>query len=67
MTAQVIGTGMHIVWCYLLLFRWELDVTGLGIASFLTNLTMFFVITIYAHFVESIAESLFLPTAESFE
>ena len=44
-----------------------MDIVGLAIATDITTLTMLLIVTGYAHCIDSIRETLFFPTADSFK
>ena len=48
MVAQIGGTLLHIFWCYLLVIKFNLDITGLGLATFITNLSLVIMIEVYS-------------------
>ena len=66
MIAQMGGTLLHILWCYLFVLKANMGVRGLGLATALTNLIIFVMITVYAHCVPKIKETLFCPNAQTF-
>lgn len=57
------GTLLHILWCYLFVLKADMDVRGLGLATALTNVVIFVMITVYAHCLSEIKEALFWPNA----
>jgi len=59
MLAQTGGTILHVLWCYILVVHLDLQVVGLGLATAITNVGIFLMITIYAHCIPKIKESLF--------
>ena len=59
MLAQMGGTLLHILWCYLLVNKFQMGVTGLGLATAITQVGIFTMVTVYAHCLPSIKESLF--------
>ena len=59
MVAQVTGTLIHILWCYIFVNVLELHVQGLGLATAITNFGMFLLVTIYAHCIPQISDCLF--------
>ena len=67
MIAQVAGTLIHIVWCYLFVIVLNMEVVGLGIASNITALTMLVCITIHAQCLSQVSNALFCPNAEAFK
>ena len=48
MVAQIGGTLLHIFWCYLLVIKFNLDIAGLGLATFITNLSLVIMIEVYS-------------------
>ena len=63
MLAQMGGTLLHILWCYLFVLKADMGVQGLGLATALTYVVIFIMITVYAHCVSKINEALFCPNA----
>ena len=51
------ATLLHIVWCYALVERFELQVLGLGIATLITDLSLVLMIELYSLMVPEIRES----------
>ena len=66
MVAQSSATLIHIVWCYLFVKVWDMEIVGLAIATDITTFTMLVIVTGYAHCIKSIKETLFFPTTDSF-
>ena len=48
MGARVVATLFHILWCYLFTEIFEFQIWGLGAATFITDLTLVFVIEIFS-------------------
>jgi MATE family multidrug resistance protein len=67
MVCTVIGTLFHIFWCYILIFKAELDIIGVSIATCITNFSILFLIHLYAYQVEDIKEAWFLPDRKTYE
>ena len=67
MVAQSTATMVHILWCYLFVVKWDMDIVGLAIATNISTFTMLFIITVYAHCISSISDALFFPTSDSFK
>ena len=59
MLAQIGGTVLHVLWCYIFVIYLDMQVVGLGLATAITNVGIFLMITLYAHFLPKIKESLF--------
>ena len=59
MLAMIGATILHVLWCYLFVVRMQLAVIGLGMATSLTYLVMFLMITLYARCVSRISDALF--------
>ena len=54
MTAQIVATILHPLWCYLFVVILEYDFIGIGIAYTITQLTLFIFVTVYASYVPQI-------------
>lgn len=67
MLAMVGGTALHLLWCYLLVAKYDLGVEGLALATSFTYLLMFLMITEYAHCLSRLKEALFCPDKSVFE
>ena len=52
------GTLLHLVWLYLFVIYFKMEVIGLGLATLLTNLGLVVMIQIYAWQVPRIRESM---------
>ena len=67
--AEVFGIMLHVALCMLIVFKWNMDIKGLGIAYLLTNLAKFLFVTCYSNcpfFTEIPLEyAFFMPTTES--
>ena len=67
MVAQSGATLLHIVWCYLFVEVWGMELKGLAIAMNITTFTMLLMITIYAQCISSVRDALFFPTLDAFK
>ena len=47
--AEIVGSLLHVALCFLIVFKWNMDVNGLGIVYLLTNLTKFLFVTCYSN------------------
>lgn len=65
MIAQVLGTFLHVLWCFLFTKVWRLGVIGLGIATNLTNFTILAVILINSSCVGEISKAIICPNREA--
>ena len=66
MIAQVLGTVLHVYWCYLFIEKLDYGVEGLGYATSITYFIQFFVITVNTCLIPKIRDCVFFPTIESF-
>lgn len=65
MIAQLICTCLHVVWCYIFIIKYNMQVFGAGCAMALTCILMLTAVTVISHRVSRIKEALFFPTVES--
>ena len=66
MVAQIISSICHVFLLMLFIWRWEMNVDGLGYATMLTYFSNFLFVTIYSHCITSIKPALFWPTRDTF-
>ena len=57
MLAQVGATLLHIVWCYIFVDRFQLDIEGLGLASLTTDSILLVTIELYSLMIPQIKGS----------
>ena len=62
----MICTCLHVVWCYIFIIKYDMQVFGAGLAMALTCMLMYSSVTIISHRITRIQEALFFPTVESF-
>lgn len=55
------------VWCYVFIVKYEMEVQGAGMAMTLTSFLMWLTVTIISYRIPRIQEALFFPTAESLQ
>ena len=67
MIAQLIGVVIHIGLCFLFVKVKGMDVFGLGLATLISYISMYAVVTIHANLIPEIKKALFWPTAKSFK
>ena len=67
MTATLVATILHPLWCYLFVIILELDIVGIGIAYTITQLTLITFVTVYASCVPAIQDAITLPNSDSFK
>lgn len=67
MVSQLICTVLHVAWCYVFIFIFDLKIYGAGLAVAVTAFSMFLVVTYISHRVTRIEDALFWPTSESFD
>jgi multidrug resistance protein, MATE family len=66
MTAQMVGTILHALWCYIFVIKLNYGVAGAGIAMTTTYLVQYLVIIIYAYCLPQISQALSCPGKQSF-
>lgn len=66
MYTMIITSTLHLVWCYLLVFYWRLDVVGISLATLITFVLNFLITTVYARRDRELRKSFFFFTKESF-
>lgn len=66
MYVQIVGTALHVMWCYILVVRLEMGIVGTSIATCITYITMCVAITIYTYTQRDISEALIKPNGETF-
>ena len=66
MIAQMIGLVIHICLCYLFVNVKGMDVFGCGLATLISYISMYTMVTIHANFTRAIQKALFWPTKKSF-
>ena len=67
MIAQMIGLVIHICLCYLFVSVNGMDVFGCGLATLISYVSMYTMVTIHANFTRAIQKALFWPTKKSFK
>ena len=67
MVAQVISSVLHIVLCVFCVTRWDMGVSGLGLATMVTYFFMFLFTTIYSHCIKEIEKAITWPDKQSFK
>ena len=67
MIAQLICTCLHVVWCYIFIIKYNMEVFGAGFAMALSCILMYSSVTILSHRIPRIEKALFFPTMESLE
>jgi MATE family multidrug resistance protein len=61
-------TGLlHPLWCYFIIWRTDLTVTGAALANSITYTLNFILLSLYTSYQDDLKEALFLPTKECFE
>ena len=66
MVAQIIGVFIHLSLCFVFVKVKGMDVFGLGLATLISYISMYFIVTIHANLTPEIKKALFWPTASSF-
>ena len=66
MIAQLIALVIHICLCYLFVKVKGMDVFGLGLATLVSYISMYVIVTIHANLIPEIKQALFWPTKKSF-
>lgn len=62
----IITSVIHIIWSYLLVIHFKLEILGVGIATILTYFLNFIIISIYCRFDKEICSGFFFFTRDSF-
>ena len=57
---------LHILWCWLFVDHFEMEVVGVGLATMVTHTLNFILITIVCSMMKSLKESFFFFTRKSF-
>jgi MATE family multidrug resistance protein len=65
MYTQAVGTILHIIWCYILVFKVGLGIKGTSLAVLITYTTQTIVIVLYASRQQDIKESWFFPNRDT--
>jgi MATE family multidrug resistance protein len=67
MYTMILTSSLHLVWCYFLVFKAQMAVVGVSLATILTYFLNFAVITIYCKLDNDVRNSFFFFTKESFK
>lgn len=67
MIVSIIATIFHLVWCYLFLAVFKMDIVGVSIATSITYFMQFLAISIYCSKSKSLRKSFFLPDKDTFK
>ena len=67
MTATLVATILHPLWCYLFVIILEMDIVGIGIAYTITQFTLIIFVTVYASCVPAIQDAITFPNSDSFK
>ena len=63
---QLVGSSLHPVWSYVLVFKFKFGLQGIGIAGTITNSTNLFLLIIATTFFDDIEEAVFWPDDRTF-
>lgn len=67
MYTMIVTSVFHMLWCYLFVFQFHLEVLGVGLATILTYFLNFLIITIYCRYDKEVRRSFFFFTKASFQ
>jgi multidrug resistance protein, MATE family len=65
--ALLIGQVLHVFWSWVFVIKLQYGIVGTGIASIISNGTIFLICAVYASMLEDIKESIFWPDYRSFQ
>lgn len=65
MYTMIITSSLHFVWCYILVFKFNLEVVGVSVATIITYFLNFAVITLYCMTDKEVRKSFFFFTKDS--
>jgi MATE family multidrug resistance protein len=66
MMAQMLGSLLHPVWCYILVSHLKMSILGIGIAGVLTNAVVLVFNFVYTFWLEDLQEAVFCPDERCF-
>ena len=66
MIAQIISSVLHVVLCIFIVSKYDLGVSGIGIATMITYFCMYLFTEVYAHFIPAIKPAIQCPNKDTF-
>ena len=67
MIAQLIALIIHICLCYIFVRVKNMDVFGLGLATLISYISMYAIVTVHANYIPEIKKAFFWPTKKSYK
>ena len=67
MLSQIVVIVLHPIWCYLLVFKADLGITGVGIAGIITDFSVYAFMMAYSLLNEDVKECCFWPDSRMFQ
>jgi Na+-driven multidrug efflux pump len=54
MVTMIVTSSLHFLWCYLLVFKFDMDIIGVSVATLFTYFLNFAVITLYCMYEKEV-------------
>ena len=67
MLSQIVVIVLHPVWCYLLVFKADMGIQGVGVAGIITDLSVYLFLLAYSNLNSDVKACCFWPDKRMFE